>query len=149
MATSNTNQAPTPVTALPPRLFSLKKMKSEGANWREFLNKPSSVYISTQEAKYTNNPMARDMWMPRQLNWRLYIGEITVDQFLWEYERYCRHYLWNDLDRLEGMDLACWCKNLDFCHGRVLQRLFHEKICATQMTKDVSTQTDDMWSMEF
>ena len=143
MATSNTNQPPTPVTALPPRLFSLKKMKSEGANWREFLNKPSSVYISTQEAKYTNNPMARDMWMPGQLNWRLYIGEITVDQFLWEYERYCRHYLWNDLDRLEGMDLACWCRNLDFCHGRVLQRLFHEKISATPMNKDISTQTGE------
>ena len=143
-----TDHTPTPVAALPPRLFSLKKLKSEGVNWREWLLKPSSVYIASQERKYTGNPMARDMWLPRQLSWRQFIGEITVEEFLWEYEKFCRHYLWNDLDNLEGKDLACWCLDLDFCHGRVLQRLFHEKKSATPMTRNVSTQTEDMWQMD-
>ena len=134
-----------PVAALPPRLYSLKQLKKDGVNWREWLNRPNSVYISTQEAKYTGNPKARDFWMPRELSWRHYIGQISVDEYLWEFEKYCRHYLWNYLDSLEDKDLACWCEDLNKCHGRVLQRLFHEKKSIHMpTTRDACTQTKDI-----
>ena len=133
-----------------PRLCSLRRMKENGLNWREALSQPSSVYISTQEAKYTGNPKARDFWVPPQLSWRHYIGEISVEEYLWEYERYCRHYLWNYLDTLENKTMYCWCSSGKVCHGRVLQKLFNEKkaMSATPPTKEISTQTEDVQTMK-
>ena len=129
-----------------PKLYSLKRMKENGLNWREALRKPSSVYISTQKAKYTGNPTAKDFWVHRQLSWRYYKGEIGLDEYLWEFERYARHYLWNYLDSLENKTMYCWCNSGRVCHGRVLQRLFNEKkaMSANPLKKEVGTQTEDM-----
>lgn len=44
------------------------------------------------------------------------------------YEIYVRNGpLWNDLEELDGLTLACWCGPKQNCHAKILLKLLNEK----------------------
>ena len=56
------------------------------------------------------------------------IGEYTRDESCDLYEQYVRNGpLWNDLEELDGLTLACWCGENQWCHVKILINLLNEK----------------------
>jgi hypothetical protein len=55
------------------------------------------------------------------------LSECSLEESIKLYENHVRETdLYNQLDELEGLMLACWCKP-KICHGDILIKLFHEK----------------------
>ena len=101
----------------------------------EWIQKEENVYISTNLRKYTRDPTKEDKWGVSSLEYRLFVREITRDEYLQEYENYIRKHLWMNLESLTGKTLGCWCENLNQCHGKIIQKLFKERLLEKRMTE--------------
>ena len=95
----------------------------------DWVKDDNHIYISTQKKKYVKGTKDHyNKWCHGNLSWKLYKKEITLDEFLDQFETYARKYLWRDLDELTGKTMGCWCEDINMCHGAVLQRLYIEKM---------------------
>jgi len=88
------------------------------ANWLEDSN---HIYIGRNcpFVKGTNN----SKWLNPYT-----VKKYGRDECLKLYEKHVRSNLWDDLNELDSMVLGCWCKLSLPCHGKILVRLFHEKL---------------------
>ena len=94
----------------------------------KWVKEPNNLYIASQAKKYLHNAKENSKWNHGKLSWRLYQGEITPEEFLGQYEEYVRKDLWNDLGELANKTMGCWCEDQTNCHGKVLQKLYKEKM---------------------
>ena len=112
-----------------PRLMCIRSSAlPNGTTFSDWVKGEDNLYIATQKKKYIKDAKENSKWCHGNLSWRLYKKEITVDEFLQEFEKYARKKLWNDLDELTGTTMGCWCEEESMCHGGVLKSLYIEKM---------------------
>ena len=112
-----------------PTFVSIKEQTTlEDISFKQWLEDNKNVYIAGNLKKYSRDEDAKEsIWYHRRLSYKLYKKDITIQQFLEQYEQFIRKKLWNKLDTLEGKNLGCWCEDKDKCHSSVLIKLFNEK----------------------
>jgi hypothetical protein len=82
--------------------------------------KPYDLYIGRENRSYG---LKASKWANPYI-----IGKYTRDESCDLYIKYVREGpLWNDLEELEGLVLACWCNTIERCHGKELIKLLAEK----------------------
>ena len=120
-----------------PKLISLKTeaLQARNITLTSWLKKDNAVYITSQAKKYAN-ASEDSPWMPSRLSYRLYIKEITQEEFNTQYETYIRREMWSQLKTLDGNELGCWCSEPESehsnCHGKIIIRLFKEMTMTKQ-----------------
>ena len=113
-----------------PKLMCIKSSAlPDGTTFSDWVKGEDNLYIGAQKKKYVKDATENSKWCVGYLSWKLYKKEITVDEFLLEFEKYARKKLWNDLDELTGVTMGCWCEEEAVCHGGVLKSLYIEKMC--------------------
>ena len=112
-----------------PTIISIKDQTTlEDVSFKEWLEDSKNIYIAGNIKKYSGNEEAKEsIWFHRRLSYKLYKKDITIKEFLEQYEKFIRKKLWNKLDTLEGKNLGCWCQDQEKCHGSILIKLFNEK----------------------
>ena len=118
-----------------PTLQCIKRSYTEPLSFSDWVHMEENIYISTNLKKYLNNPDSKDEWGHAFLDYKLYSNQITREEFLTEYEKFIRNHRWEDLELLSGKNLGCWCEKSSECHGKVLQKLFKERLLEKRMTE--------------
>ena len=116
-----------------PKLQCIKKTFIEPLTFSEWIAKDENVYISTNLKKYSKDPTKKDDWGVAWLEIKLFLKEITIDEYLQEYENHIRRHKWKNLELLIGKTMGCWCENPNNCHGKILQKLFKERLLEKRM----------------
>lgn len=122
-----------------PRLVCVKKESIDPLTFKEWVNRPSNVYISRNVHKYLGYqsyaPPNYQEWSLGRVEFRYRNGEIDEQEYHAIYEQFYKTHMWSDIDSLFGKTLGCWCPTgSTSCHGNVLIKLAKQKILEARMT---------------
>ena len=119
-----------------PKIVCVKKEHIAPLSFTDWVNEEDNIYIGARLKKYVKNSKPQNQWAISWLEYRRYEGNITDEEYMRLYEEYVRNMWWDRLEELNGKTLGCWCENPHSCHGKILRKLFKERLLEKRMAGD-------------
>ena len=119
-----------------PKLVCVKKEYLAPTTFTEWVSEEDNIYIGARLKKYVKNPKPQNQWAISWLEYRRYEGNITDEEYMRLYEDFVRNKWWDRLEELNGKTMGCWCENQKECHGKILRKLFKERLLEKRMGGD-------------